>query len=341
MKLLLTTVIRHSKVGEDITGRVIELEWPSGKILRQFPTPDPLHPTSNLNPRGGLRGGRGVKFFDRRYFVANYDTVYIYNQDWQRVGQVSHPLSVDIHEIDVDEEGIWVTCSRCDLVLQLGFDGELRRKWHISDSTDLVRRLKIQQLPLDLTLDYRRAAPDGIDQTHLNSIQLVDRGVVCLNLGRVIPLTARRNLVLKLMGHRSPSAMGRFERQLLSRLQGVSSVILKLDLTQPERVEILAQIPTLRPSHNGVMLDADKLALAHETGFLQIIRPGRTRPTFSIEVPGNWHRGLTKLDGERVVVGTGPCGLVELNLRSRDVGPSLQLSGDPNESVHGLTTVED
>ena len=340
MKIITTTVIRHSVIGEQASGHLLEIDWDAQTITHSLPVPDPKFPSSNTNPRGGLRGGRGAKVYQNRYFIANYDTVFVYDADWRPLEEISHPLATDIHEIDIDEQGVWLSCSRYDLVLKLSYAGEKLEHWHISDSPELMRRLGIHCEPLDLSHDYRRHLPPGLDHTHLNCVQIGPDKSVIVNLGQVHPQGPAQRLGRRLFpapGYHA-HALSATRRRMYNLLHGSRSHVVALDRDRPGTAKILSQYPALRPNHNGQLLDNTRTMLASEDGGL-VISDIETGQRQLIPVPGTWVRGLLKLDEHRVLVGIQPCAIVEVDINSARVTRQMKLSVNPNESVHGLTLI--
>src|SRR3712207_4273420 len=98
MRVIATTVVRESLRGKQKTGFIYDVDWDDRKVLRRFSVPDPRFRKTDDNPRGGMRGGRGVAVTRHGIVVAIYDTLYRYDDDWQVVDAFSHPLFVGIHE---------------------------------------------------------------------------------------------------------------------------------------------------------------------------------------------------------------------------------------------------
>lgn len=341
MRVILTTVIRHSEIGAQVTGRIIELAWPDATILRSRPAPDPMHPLSNPNPRGGLRGGRGVKVWDGHYYIANYDTVFVYDSSWRLRNRISHPLAADIHEIDVDPQGIWLSCSSHDLALKLSFDGAQIACWHLSDSPTFADHLGIQILPLDPHHDYRRKLPTGLDHVHLNCIQISDPNHVVLNFGRAIPDGIRARISRKVFS--LPGLNSRYPRLRSIRgiLEGRRNYLAEVDLERKATPRIVCHAATFRPSHNGQLWTDKSAVLCHERGEILHLSTVTGRVTSRIPVPCRWLRGLARIDDSRLLAGTGPCGLAEVDLANGTVTRQVRLVGHPDESVHGLAVIPD
>ena len=341
MNLVATTVIRHSVVGQEATGQLLEIDWTRGAIVAAMPVPLPLFPSSNSNPRGGLRGGRGVKFRNGLCYVANYDTIHVYDRAWNRVDAISHPLATDIHEIDLDDEGLWLSCSRYDLALKLSYRGDLLAHWHISDAPGLMRRLGIVVAPLPLDHDYRQHLPEGLDHTHLNNVQIGENGSLIVHLGHVHPQDLPRRMLRRLLPPPGFKAhgLGRLRRQAYEIAHGSASYIVRLSGPGLARAEILARYPALRPNHNGMLLADGRCAVASERKELVVGEAGARRPRHRVPLPAQWVRGLTQIDQQRLLVGIAPCGILEVDLASGSVVRQLSLSDHPNEALHGLAVV--
>src|SRR5207302_154420 len=102
MRVIATTVVRESIRGKQKTGYIYDVDWDTRSVRRRVPVPEPRYPESDDNPRGGVRGGRGVAVIPAGIVVANYDTLHTYDDDWNSLDAFSHPLFVGLHEIDWD-----------------------------------------------------------------------------------------------------------------------------------------------------------------------------------------------------------------------------------------------
>jgi hypothetical protein len=136
------------------------------------------------NPRGGIRGGRGVVRLDNDHIiVASYHSLLIYNNDLKLVDKHSHPLMSGIHAIALEKDTVWVTSTSIDVLL--GYSLKSRNAHTVFDATSLAcaDALGVKPRGLDLSLDYR-ADPSVVrgDTTHLNSVLVLgDRLLVLLN----------------------------------------------------------------------------------------------------------------------------------------------------------------
>lgn len=343
MKLAATTVIRHSVIGQEATGQLLVIDWDRGEIDQAMPVPLPKYPSSNANPRGGIRGGRGIKFWEGHCYVANYDTVFVYDRDWIQVAEISHPLATDIHEIDIDAQGLWLSCSRYDLILQLSLNGDLLAHWHISSAPGLMRKLGINVPALDLNHDYRKNLPSGLDRTHLNCVQCQSDGSLIVHLGLVHPESVLHRVLRRLLPPPGFEAhqMGRLQRRLYEWAQGSASYVVRLHGPDLGQIDILARFPALRPNHNGQALDDGRVVVASERKELVVNEAGTGRTLCRVPLPAKWVRGLVQIGPERLLVGIAPCAVLEVDLAEGRVLRQVSISDHPHEALHGLAVVPD
>ena len=88
MRVVATTVVRESIRGKQRTGNIYDVDWETGVATAAFAVPEPVKPESDLNPRGGSRGGRGAAAIGDTFVVANYDTLLVYDRDVEAGGLV-------------------------------------------------------------------------------------------------------------------------------------------------------------------------------------------------------------------------------------------------------------
>ena len=103
MRVICTTVIRGADTYE-FSGRIVEIDLPSGEIIMTMQLPDIGF---IIGPRGGSRGGRGVRVFENKIYVSTYSCILVYDYSWNLLTEIRHPHVVGHHEIQVDAEGIW------------------------------------------------------------------------------------------------------------------------------------------------------------------------------------------------------------------------------------------
>jgi len=91
------------------------------------------------------------------------------------------------------------------------------------------------------------------------------------------------------------------------------------------------------PTHNGQLLDHERVAINDSTANMFRIFSRAGEELASHAIPGRWLRGLEPIDDHRVLLGSAPASVSLLDLERRCIVNRLELSADPNEAVHGLT----
>jgi hypothetical protein len=335
MRLIATTVVRESLRGKQKTGYIYDVDWPSREIRRRLPVPDPSFPESDDNPRGGVRGGRGVTVTRHGIVVANYDTFYVYDDDWNVLHSFSHSLLVGIHEIDWDGSHIWAAATGIDAVVRATQDGAVEAVWdpHAADALERYG-LRARPNPLDGSVDYRVRQAPLIDECHLNGVARTDGGVV-VNCG----LVRRRKPAAKRMLRRLNRRLRQPEQSSGPRHSGSSLVI---RVQADGEASVLCELKDHDfPTHNGQLLRDGRLILNDSTqNTLRLFDldagAGAPRELLSVRIPGKWLRGLEPVDGTRVLIGSAPARLVLVDVTTGSIESEMPLSEDPNEAVHGL-----
>jgi hypothetical protein len=329
MRLIATTVVRESIRGKQKTGFVYDIDWASRQVVRRFPVPEPRYPESDDNPRGGVRGGRGVAVTRHGIVVANYDTLYRYDDDWNVLDAFSHPLFVGIHETDWDGEHLWLSATGIDAVLKVTLNGEAAVAWDPYGSSLATRvRLRKRPNPIDGSVDYRKREAPLIDHFHINGVTRRGSSLV-VNCGLVrtrspLPIRLASRVLSKLAGG-----------QVLRRTRGGSLVV---RVEGDGVIDVLAELADHDfATHNGQLLDDFRLVLndssVNSVRIFELTSGGKHR---SVRVPGTWLRGLERIDRRRILVGTAPATIVLVDLDREAIEASVQLSSNPNEAIHGL-----
>jgi hypothetical protein len=335
MRVLATTVVRESIRGKQRTGYIYDIDWDAQRVVRRLPVPEPEFPETEDNPRGGVRGGRGVAVTRHGIVVANYDTLIVYDDDWNVVDRIGHPLFVGTHEIDWDGDHIWTAATAIDAVLRVSLeDRSVVTAWDPHHPEAASRfRISIRPHPVDGSVDYRRREAPLLDQCHLNGVTRHD-GLTVVNCGLIRPAKSRLAKLRGRVASRSRSALRIAQRE--TRRHAGSSAVLRLNGSR--EAEVLVQLDgNDYPTHNGQLLDAERVVLNDSTANTFRVFSLAGDELASHAIPGRWLRGLEPLDGHCVLLGSAPASVSLLDLREGGVVACLRLSEDPNEAVHGLT----
>ncbi len=333
MRLIATTVVRESLRGKQKTGFIYDVDWDAKKVVARLPVPEPRFPESDDNPRGGVRGGRGVAATKHGIVVANYDTLHRYDDTWKLIDEFSHPLFVGTHEIDWDGSHLWTAATGIDAVLKVSLDGRAKVAWD-PHAPGVAERFGLRRRPhpIDGTVDYRTRQAPLIDECHLNGVTRQETMMV-VNCGLV---RGSRPLAFR-MAYRVKRKLGVSPGAKPGRRHSAPSMVLAIDEEGAARV-LLELGKHDFPTHNGQLLDASRLAINDSTAqALRIFSVDDRRELASVHVPGTWLRGMEPIDSSLVFVGTAPAAIVLVDTDRRAIEETLQLSTNPNEAVHGLT----
>ena len=180
--LAVTTICRGSLPGEP-TGYLTTISLDERRVTGRAPIPDPRLLRFDPNPRGGMRGARGMALWDGDLLVANFSQIFRFNSRWQLVDTLSDPACADIHDIATGDGGIWVTSTAGDQLVQLSPDGTTLDSFRVRlDATDEAALTAVS--PIDLR-DPRTYCAQRLDRLHLNSVALSSTGDPLTVLGLI------------------------------------------------------------------------------------------------------------------------------------------------------------
>jgi hypothetical protein len=351
------------------SGRLRVIDLDSGATLLSAPVPQSAHRSADTNPRGGLRGARGVSFTGDRFVLANTERLFVFDRKWRMLSELSNSWTADIHEILAEPDGIWVSCAACDLLLKLGWDGEVLASWSWRDDRSLVAEFGFDSLPeVQQSLDFRDPRQRGHavhDVAHLNAVTRARDGLI-VSLGRVLTPRAYRSRRLRRRIRQVATraaitrpAMAALNRRHLSKVRadplpapyrqpGSSALVLVSDpaadgTTPPARV-LLRQDGLEVPNHNA--REVGGLLVYNDTNGGRLVAHDRQNggPSRLVDVPGNpgYARGLAWLGGETFVVGSQrPAALHTIDLAAGRVTSSVTLGRDPWECVSSVAVIPD
>jgi hypothetical protein len=317
MRVVASTVVRESVFGRQETGYVYDVDLDAGTVDSRVPVPAPARPASDANPRGGIRGGRGVAFTPDGIVLATYDTLVHYDDGWQVDDIVESPLFAGLHEIDWDGEVLWVTATAVDALLRI--DGrEVHVAWDPHGDAAVSLGLPSREPGLLERCQREDAIVPRVDQCHLNGVTRAGESVV-VHLG----LVRRRSL-----------------RDRLGRRLGVAasgeSIVVRLNGSPHPQILVRLRGGDL-PTHNGQFVATGRIAVNDSTtNTVRIYAAESGAELLAFPMPGTWLRGLEPLGGGRALVGTAPAAVHLVDLATGEIERTVKLGDDPNEAVHGL-----
>ncbi|CAN5780194.1 hypothetical protein BH23GEM7_BH23GEM7_39530 [soil metagenome] len=349
---IVTSVVRHA--GQlDASGFVRVVDLDSRRVVMKSLLPEARHRASDPNPRGGLRGARGVAALPDRLVIANAERLFIVDSSWRRLGEITHPWFGGVHDILGEEEGIWVACTSADLLLKVDWEGRLLAEWEWRRDERLVEALGFLRLPpVDRRVDYRdpQSMRGGVRNTvHLNAVSRGTDGLL-LSFGRILsPAAYRRRRLAATVGRLAVAAGIRGRRRPNSSgvaahvgtTAGSSAALVQL--REDGSAAMLKSIPgTSVPNHNVIQIgDALVYNDSNADNVVATWLDGR-HPDRVVRIPGDpgFVRGLARLDGDTILVGSqAPAAIYLVNLRTGRVEAAIPLEGQSNESVYGIALI--
>lgn len=350
LRIAVTSAVRHAG-SADFSGYVRVVDLASGEVALKAPIPESGWRADDPNPRGGVRGAKGVSALGDRLVVANSERLFVFDPAWSLAGEITHPLMGAVHDVLAVEDGVWVTCSACDLLLRVDWHGEPIETWSWRSEPSLVSALGFDSLPpLDSDLDHRdpRAAQQGVHNVvHLNAVTRSPDGLLVL-FGRVLAPELVKQRLRKAGLARALARVG-ISRPLptkptqvpASTVPGSSFAVVELRDAGPPQL-VLHRSGTSVPNHNVEAVGDSIVYLDSNAGRLVVWDRESASERAAVAIPGSpsFARGLVRLDESTYLVGSqAPLALHAVDLSAGAVTETVELAGEPNESVYGLEIV--
>ena len=180
-RYLVSTICRGSRPGEP-SGHLYVVDLEQG-VQGSCPVPPCEHLHREPNPRGGIRGGRGLATDGDTVYVANGSSVLRFDCGWHRLAEIGHTWCGNVHDIAVHEARLWVCSTANDALAAFDPAGRL---------TDLVDLRPAAGLAGDgsrfaAALDYRDPAGYPLAESnllHANGVAFGADGAPLVSLGR-------------------------------------------------------------------------------------------------------------------------------------------------------------
>ena len=226
---MVSTICRGSRPWEP-SGHLYVVDLEHG--VQGFCTVPPApHLEREPNPRGGIRGGRGLAADGDTLFVANGAAVLRFDRGWRPLATISHPWCGNVHDIAVRDERLWV-CSTANDALAV-FDPAGR----LTDLVDLrpAALLAGDGARFSSAIDYRDPSgyqPAASNLLHANGIGFDAGGVPLVSLGQ------------------SEAAGGGGQRGLIARADGRAAPL-------PVADDVAVPIHNVVPMPDGTVLTLD------------------------------------------------------------------------------------
>lgn len=350
LRVLVTSVVRHTDQ-QQASGIVRVIDYETKRVLMKSAVPESVHRAKDPNPRGGLRGARGVTTDGARLVIANTERLLVFDPYWKLVGDITHPLMGGVHDILAEPDGIWITCTNADLLLKLNWTGKMVADWEWRVDRSLIAGFGFRSLPkVDRTLDYRdpESMRDAVrNVVHLNAVTRGPNGLL-LSFGRILSAGAyRKQRVMSVLGQlaRPLGIKSRPHRPAqglpVSKVEG-SSFALVLRHEDGSSKMLKHAAGTNVPNHNVIQIDNWLVYNDSNAGEVVVSALDERSSDRRVQIPGqpSFPRGLVQLGRGHVLVGSqAPAAIYQVDLAAGRVVSTFLLDGEPNESVYGICLI--
>ncbi len=302
-RYLVSTICRGSRPDEP-SGHLYVVD-PERGVQGSCPVPPCERLHREPNPRGGIRGGRGLAAGGDTVYVANGSEVLHFDRSWRRIAGISHPWCGNVHDIALHDDRLWVCSTANDALAAFDAAGRL---------TDLVDLRPAAGMAGDgsrfaAAIDYRDPAGYPLEASnllHANGVGFDADGAPLVTVGRL----------------EAEGDAGR--RGMIARADGLGSPISVAD-------DVAVPIHNVLPIADGTVLTLDTGA-----GQLRVLRPDGTAGSLMLAPPAphGFLRGICPAGDDRLLIGERNRLLV-VDLGTAQTA-ALTLSESPREAVYAI-----
>jgi len=194
-RIIISTIIRNTPADKP-SGSLITFDLSSCTTIQKSTIIEPPHREKDKNMRGGIRGLRGIAVQDNQIILANATEVFRYDCNWQLLGRFSHPSCSGIHDILIQNDTVWITSSRNDLLFQFRLDGDLINYFDLRQYSNRFKDSRWKPSPFLSAdqiytgkIDFRNPAThnhQASDSAHLNGVDLLPNGHLIISFGMML-----------------------------------------------------------------------------------------------------------------------------------------------------------
>ena len=244
----------------------------------------------------------------------------IFDKELKQVGKVSDYLFVGLHELfkrDHDKS-LWVASTSIDAVVGIDYQGNRIGSWWPRENRRLQQYLSLQPLAIDKTADNRilwlnDKEQKGENHMHLNAVAFHDDQMyVLLNRHGMVFNASSQEILIEdssLIGCHNLVFIG--DQLLINDSLGMRVVAFSISGRKISEWSLLTY-PEVKEIYNRSLINA-----------------GQNMRTLFV-------RGLTSIDGQKILVGFSPATVVEIALATGKLVDIFQYSEDVAVCVHGL-----
>lgn len=341
MNVFFSTVNRLAPVERG--GDLVRMNWEDKRVERAVPMVPRSPDLKDPNPRGGMRGGRGIQVFGDEVVAASYDTLRVFDQDLNHRRDISHALMAGIHETHPSgPNSLWATVTNVDAAIDIDVAGGkvLGQIWP-RELPGLQQRLGLVPSQIDKEVaDHRQFLSEELTKhpshLHFNAVSSRDGSAWGLfsRFGAIVDL-GRQEVVIE-----DPALMGGHNLVLLdegyafvNQTRGHGVRVYDLNTRRLVRMIDVGAFPWVRDLLGHAGRKPGPLGRLKRKVARRMARGKRpvARPLFM--------RGMSVADG-RLFVGTSPASILCIDWQTGRLEDAFNYSKDVRVCVHGLKVVE-
>jgi hypothetical protein len=357
---LVTSTHRECQPGES-SGYIYTVDLDRKQVTSRCPVIEPPHRDADPNPRGGMRGAKGIAVYEDHVFVANASVIYRFDHSWNIVGSITHPCCASIHDIVIQDGTIWAASCCNDLVFQFDLEGRVLQVLNLRSIPDLQEELgwhPSNRLDLETILsgaidfrDPRTHRQEVTDGAHINSLCFLPNGDLLVLLGLIRPRNWTAQLILKdylqkvglwnffVKIIRPPLRLLPFRRAIRSDV-GVSLATANAAVVRFGRngsKSVAWVLPGRRTPTHSLLAKADGTILLNDTSSGSVVHfdPEQGEVLARINVTDEFLRGICLLPNNQILAGSQR-DLLLVDLTEQTVLDRIRLSDNPNVSVYDI-----
>jgi hypothetical protein len=368
MPLYLVSTVRRRCPPDQPSGYIYVVDPVKGQVMQRSSIVEPLYRDLDANPRGGMRGAKGIAVRPDQIALANFSKIIRFDPQWNVLGEISHPSCAGIHDILFEGERLWVAAARVDMLVQFDLSGELQRFLYMREPSPALEAIPWKP-PLLLTPEHIRSGKidfrhpqqhvkEDFDRAHVNSVCLLRDGSKLASLGFVFDdkfaalLRLKIRLIqwgvwpaFKAVNRLARGALGKkqknMDQNLVVKPAKARSALVRI-APDGKRSLCLGLENITAPSHSLLALPDDTVVYLNTTdGSILHVEPytGKLLSNTRVAVDG-FLRGVTTLatgaaSPQTLLVGSRG-EIITFDLPECLVLERMKITEDPNEAVYDI-----
>lgn len=362
MTVLLISTVRRRTPPSEPSGYLYAVDLESRQVLRRCNIIEPAYRGLDPNPRGGMRGSKGISVRHDQIAIANSMIVFRYDPQWNLLGLITHPSCAGIHDILFHDNTLWVASARTDLLFRFDLSGDILKYYYMREPSPALKSMgwqphttlrtsQIEEGSIDFR-DPRTHKEEETDNAHVNSLAVLSDGSLLVLLGFVIgtdyaklvgvkkilirlgvwPVMLKANRrVLEWLDYGGK----RLDDAIIFRPAKAQSAIFRISSTGDHSLRLT--IPDMTsPCHSLLILPDETAIYLNTTGGTVVhFEPSGGNILSSTKVADGFLRGATMLSDRSILLGCNS-ELITFDITARSVIGQFPITQDPSESVYDI-----